>query len=96
MKRSRREIITEILEICRDGANKTRIVYGANLNFRTATQYLQGLIDNHLIDVDLGKYQTTKKGISLLERVNQVNKQLYRHEKTEPRAVEESFRIGLT
>jgi predicted transcriptional regulator len=35
MRRSREEIVSEILDVCLNGANKTRIVYQANLNFRS-------------------------------------------------------------
>jgi predicted transcriptional regulator len=83
MKRSRHQIISEILEICRNGANKTRIVYQANLNFRTVNPYLKVLIENRLLDVDQGIYQTTREGISLQESINQVNEMLYGHDKTE-------------
>lgn len=84
MKRSRHQIISEILKICINGANKTRIVYQANLNFRTVNPYLQDLSKHHLIDFDQGEYITTSEGISLLESINQVNEQLYGHDKTEP------------
>ncbi len=76
MKRSKPEIVSEILEICRDGANKTRIVYQANLNFRTVNPYLNILIKNHLIEASLGEYKTTEKGANLLGDLNQVNDKL--------------------
>jgi predicted transcriptional regulator len=76
MKRSKPEIISEILEICRDGANKTRIVYQANLNFRTINPYLNLLLKNHLIEASQGKYKTTEKGANLLGDLNQVNEKL--------------------
>ncbi|MDD1736625.1 MAG: winged helix-turn-helix domain-containing protein, partial [Methanothrix sp.] len=47
MKRSRHEILSKILKICLNGASKTRIVYQANLNFRTVNPYLQTLIKNN-------------------------------------------------
>ena len=89
MRRSRQRIIYEILQICRNGVNKTAIVYQANINFRSVKSYLQVLIENHLIDATQGIYQTTTKGISLLESINQVNVQLYGYDTTEPMAVEE-------
>ena len=89
MRRSRQRIIYEILQICRNGVNKTAIVYQANINFRSVKSYLQVLIENHLIDANQGEYQTTLKGISLLESINQVNVQLYGYDTTEPMAVEE-------
>lgn len=81
MKRSRQEIFSQILDICMNGANKTRIVYLANLNFRTVNPYLDILIKNqHLIEIGKGEqilYQTTKKGTDLLESINKVNSTLF-------------------
>ncbi|HWQ20196.1 MAG TPA: winged helix-turn-helix domain-containing protein, partial [Methanotrichaceae archaeon] len=34
MRRDKLQIILDILEICVNGANKTKIVYQANLNFK--------------------------------------------------------------
>ena len=42
-------IISQILDICINGASKTRIVYQANLNFRTINPYLEMLTKNELI-----------------------------------------------
>ena len=50
MKRSRDIIISKILDICTDGAHKTRIVYQANLNFRTVNPYLELLTKNGMIN----------------------------------------------
>ena len=41
MKRSRQEIISQILEICTNGASKTQIVYQANLNFKNGKSLLR-------------------------------------------------------
>ena len=38
-------------DICATGASKTRIVYQANLNFRTINPYLDLMIKNGLIKV---------------------------------------------
>ncbi|MGB5099929.1 MAG: winged helix-turn-helix domain-containing protein [Methanothrix sp.] len=89
MKRNKHQIFSEILEICRNGANKTRIVYQANLNFKTANPYLKVLIEKHLITLDQGEYQTTQEGMNLLESINQVTEKLYGYDKTEPVGVEE-------
>jgi predicted transcriptional regulator len=70
MKRSREEIISQILEICCGGACKTKIVYQANLNFRTVNPYLDLLTNNEMIQVREGprvSYETTQKGKDLLE-----------------------------
>lgn len=81
MKRSRQEIFSQILNICLTGANKTRIVYQANLNFRTVNPYLDILIKNqHLIETGQGTqvlYKTTPKGTDLLESINKINDTLF-------------------
>ena len=89
MRRSRQQIIYEILKICKNGVNKTKIVYQANINFGSVRFYLQYLIESHLIYANQGIYQTTSNGISLLESINQVNVELYGYDTTEPVAVEE-------
>ncbi len=82
MKRSRHTIISQILEICRDGASKTRIVYQANLNFRTVNPYINLLIKNDLIIIKQGKnllYETTENGRALAENFKQIDNQLIEH-----------------
>jgi predicted transcriptional regulator len=67
MKRSKHVIISTILDICQNGANKTRIVYQANLNFRTVDPYINLLIKNNLIEVKQRKtvlYETTDTVLS--------------------------------
>jgi predicted transcriptional regulator len=79
MKRSKHVIISRILDICQNGANKTRIVYQANLNFRTVDPYIDLLIKNNLLEVKQGKtilYETTDRGIHLLDDFKQINSQL--------------------
>ena len=76
MKRNREEIISQILNVCRHGAIKTRVVYQANLNFKTVGPYLDLLVKNNLIEVQQGEkkmYETTEKGETLLEALNQVS-----------------------
>ncbi len=79
MKRSRHTIVSQILDICIGGASKTKIVYQANLNFRTVNPYLELLKKNGLIDVKHGStiiYETTGKGKSLLENIREVQNEL--------------------
>jgi predicted transcriptional regulator len=84
MKRNRHEIIYDILTICISGANKTKIVYEGNLNFRTTNHYLNDLIKSNFINKEQDGYHTTQRGISLLESMNLVNAQLYGPDITEP------------
>jgi predicted transcriptional regulator len=79
MKRSRDIIISRILDICIKGANKTRIVYQANLNFRTVNPYLALLTKNGLINVKKEQtliYETTPKGLALLDNFKQIHSEL--------------------
>jgi predicted transcriptional regulator len=79
MKRSKHAIISQILDICKTGACKTRIVYQANLNFRTVGPYIDLLIKNNLIEIKQGtkvEYETTDRGIHLLDDFKQINSQL--------------------
>jgi predicted transcriptional regulator len=76
MKRSKYVIVSQILDICKGGANKTKIVYQANLNFRTVIPYIDLLIKKELLEVKQGKtvlYETTDKGISWLENLERIN-----------------------
>jgi len=69
-RRSNLEIIAEILRIARRGARKTRIVYGANLNFKMLKEYLKKLEEAGLITVSQGEgglIKTTKKGHEFLQ-----------------------------
>ena len=70
-RRSNLEIIAEILKVARRGARKTRIVYGANLNFKMLGDYLKRLEKTGLITIskdDGGIIKTTRKGYEFLRR----------------------------
>ncbi|MEM2341301.1 MAG: winged helix-turn-helix domain-containing protein [Candidatus Bathyarchaeia archaeon] len=70
-RRSRTEIIAEILRIAKGGARKTRIVYGANINFKLLSEYLKKLEKAGLIIEESGKnsiIRTTEKGIEYLRQ----------------------------
>ena len=76
MKRSREEIVSKILDVCLNGANKTKIVYQANLNFRTINPYLDLLIGKNLIKIRQGqilRYETTPQGIDMLKDIKGVH-----------------------
>jgi predicted transcriptional regulator len=79
MKRGREAIISQMLDICKKGACKTRIVYQANLNFRTVNPYINLLLEKKLIEAKKGQtllYETTEKGINLLDNINHVHSEL--------------------
>jgi len=56
----------EILRLSKDGARKTRIVYGANLNFYTIKKRLAELINLGLLIKNGKYYLTTPKGEEFL------------------------------
>ena len=69
-RRSRDQIIAQILTTCKDGAGKTRIVYQVNLNFKTANVHLDLLLKKGLLEANPGEpimYKTTPKGETALE-----------------------------
>ena len=77
MRRDKLKILAGILEICVcSGANKTKIVYGSNLNFKVADVYLDMLIKEGLMNA-IGlesrvKYHTTEKGLQVLGSIKEV------------------------
>ena len=68
-RRNDLDICADILEISRDGAKKTHIVYGANLNFNIVKKYLRKLMDNGFLSQTEGPcFVTTEKGTQFLEK----------------------------
>lgn len=72
MRRERLEIIVKVLQCCETEAIKTRVVYGANLNFRLADKYLNHLVDRGFVEVNGDKFITTEKGKAFLEKAKEV------------------------
>ena len=69
-RRNNMDITADILRIAKGGANKTRIVYLANLNFRILHEYLDELVESGLIANDQegnGIIKTTERGMQYLE-----------------------------
>lgn len=62
MRRNKYEIIGEILKIALNGANKTRIVYQANLNFKIINKYLNLLLKQDFLRKIDNNYHTTETG----------------------------------
>ncbi len=69
-KREKDQIIVQILDTCREGANKTRVVYQAGLNFKTVGPYLTLLQEKGLIEAiqeDGIIYKTSPTGERAME-----------------------------
>ena len=70
-RRNSLEIVAEILRIAERGARKTRVVYGANINFKLLEKYLDLLNKAGLIEqesCEKGVIQTSIKGEQFLEQ----------------------------
>jgi len=65
LRRSYFEIIAEILETAKDGAKKTRIMYGCNLSHHQTKKLLNHLMKTGLLTVG-NSYHTTEKGLQFL------------------------------
>jgi predicted transcriptional regulator len=75
-RRSKDQIIVQILNTCQEECvNKTKVVYQANLNFRTVVPYLDQLITKGLLEASADKfplYRTTAKGEKALESLREI------------------------
>ena len=75
-RRSEIEIMCDILEICLEGANKSRVVYGVNLNFSRLNKYLNMLSGLGFLELNVAYersgpsvvYKTTKAGKDFRDR----------------------------
>jgi predicted transcriptional regulator len=65
-----------MLDIAKDGALKTQIMYKANLSFSQLNTYLKLLIDTELLEIIERNrkriYKTTKKGIEYMQSYKEV------------------------
>lgn len=78
-RRSRDRIIYEILRICAEGENITRVVYQANTNFTTIRAYMDMLIKNDLVEVLESSpvlYKTTQKGVAMRNQLRALYQEL--------------------
>ena len=74
MRRSSLDVTVNILEAAQGGVNKTRIVYGSNLNFEIVKGYLNTLVDGGFLNVDGKRYSTTEKGVKFIEDYSELMK----------------------
>jgi len=66
--RTRLQIIAEILEIVRNGARKTHIMYKANLSYKLLCKYLNEVLECKLARIDDGdSYVIAPKGKKFLQ-----------------------------
>ena len=71
-RRCKFDIIIAILDVVSGGANKTKIVYGANLNFNLATKYLDLLQEKKLVRINGNIYEITEEGEIFLKKAKKL------------------------
>jgi predicted transcriptional regulator len=75
-RRDRLQIIAEILDIAKEGALKTQIMYKANLSFSQLNNYLKLLLEITLLETQKRSrrkiYKTTKKGVKYMQRYQEI------------------------
>lgn len=78
-KRSRYEILQEILSICSKGENITQIGHRSNINLTTARYLIESLKEKNLLETINGSpvlYKTTAKGMAFLKRLKVLQDEL--------------------
>jgi len=68
-KRSEFEMLSDVLQVAKDGAKKSHIVYKANLNFALIRKILKTLIANNFLVQEGGLFKTTTKGFDYIKNV---------------------------
>jgi len=70
MRRSRFEIVADVMQACLVPRGKTRIMCKVKLNFTQANAYLSQLTSLGLLSKTSGKYKTTEKGRQFISAYN--------------------------
>ncbi len=74
-RRSRADIVADILSVTLNGARKTQLMYQANLSFRRREKYVGDLIGLGLMDVISHSpvtYTTTERGREWLKNYEKI------------------------
>jgi predicted transcriptional regulator len=79
-RRDKLYIMAEILEIAKEGALKTQIMYRANLSFTQLNDYLQFMLKIKFLDRTIQNdkeiYKSTEKGLNFLTRYREITELL--------------------
>ena len=68
--RDRLSLIAAILEVAQTDANKTKIMYMANLSFQLLEKYLMLALNASFLQQKASSYETTEKGRRFLKNFN--------------------------
>ncbi|MEM4713772.1 MAG: winged helix-turn-helix domain-containing protein [Candidatus Bathyarchaeia archaeon] len=74
--RSKLDIIADMLRVASNGANKTKIMYQANLSYKLLTKYLKELVKAELVHFQRteSSYVLTQKGLEFLQRYKEYSR----------------------
>ena len=87
--RDRLSIVAAVLKAAADGANKTGIMYGANLSYKLLEKYLETTLSAGFVQVESSGYGLTDRGRDFLSRYRRFkNKHFKVQEKLEDLAEE--------
>jgi predicted transcriptional regulator len=79
-RRDKLYIISEILEIAKDGTLKTQVMYRANLSFTQLNDYLGFMLKINLLEKEIVNdkdvYKATEKGLDFLQRYREITEML--------------------
>jgi len=79
-KRDKLCIVAGILEIAKEGALKTQIMYKASLSYSMLTSYCTYMLETRLLETidkdDREVYRATEKGAELLRRYHEIREML--------------------
>ena len=67
MKRTRFDIMAEILQVAKSGAKKTHIMYQCNLSYNQTQKLLPFMLESGLLRIG-NSYHTTEKGLLFLQK----------------------------
>ncbi|UVS70621.1 winged helix-turn-helix domain-containing protein [Nitrososphaera viennensis] len=90
--RSRMDIASAILDVAKDGALKTAIMYKAYMSFPQLNEYLELLLSNGLLEYvpEQKMYHTTRKGKRFLDNYGEVGRALLPKENNKNAAMAEA------
>ena len=76
--RDRTEMLAAMLEIAKEKATKTKIMYSAFLSYSQLKEYLDILIENNLIEYleERQTYKTTERGLNYLNKHSEIGELL--------------------
>jgi predicted transcriptional regulator len=66
VRRSRVEIIADILKAAIEGSNKTKLVYSTNINFKVLNENLDLLVERGFIEALGKRFYTTELGLEFI------------------------------